>query len=91
MSKQRVTAKAQTTPARQSVKCSVVLDVDTWTKLVAAATLRGLDRSTYAAEILRKAVAGVVMFDRAMNADHSGNDKSALLAIQANESEEEAA
>jgi hypothetical protein len=51
------------------VKTSVVLDADTHGRLVVAATLRGVDRSTYAAEVLREALKGVVYFDKAMSAD----------------------
>jgi hypothetical protein len=68
VSLRRTPAKAQT-PSRPSVKTTVVLDGDTHTKLVAAATLRGIDRSTYAASILREGLKGVVCFDKAMSSD----------------------
>ena len=69
MTPRRPPAKGQTPPSRPPVKTTVVLDADTHTKLVAAATLRGIDRSTYAAGILREGLKGVVCFDKAMSSD----------------------
>jgi hypothetical protein len=66
--------RAQTPPARPSVKTTVVLDADTHTKLVAAAALRGVDRSTYAAGILREGLKGVVCFDKALSNDPGESD-----------------
>jgi hypothetical protein len=51
------------------VKTTVVLDADTHTRLVGAAALRGVDRSTYAASILKEGLKGVVLFDKAMSSD----------------------
>lgn len=56
---------ADSQPIR-SVKCTVVIDVDTHAKLAALAALRGCDRSTIAADAIRAAVASVVVFDRAV-------------------------
>src|SRR5262245_19761825 len=56
----RLPARGPTPPSRPPVKTTVVLDADTHTRLVAAATLRGVDRSTYAAGILREGLKGVV-------------------------------
>ena len=69
MSKQRRTQAQQTKPSLPSVKTTVVLDADTHTRLIVAAALRGVDRSTYAASILRDKLSGVVCFDKAMSAD----------------------
>jgi hypothetical protein len=46
------------------VKCTILLDVETHTKLAAAAAMRRVDRSTYAASILREGLRSVVCFDR---------------------------
>jgi hypothetical protein len=67
-------AKAEKPPSRPPVKTTVVLDADTHTKLVAAAALRGVDRSTYAASILREGLKGVVIFDKAMSNDPVENE-----------------
>ena len=67
-------ARAQTPPVRPTVKTTVVLDADTHTKLVAAAALRGVDRSTYAAGILREGLKGVVCFDKALSSDPGDSD-----------------
>src|SRR5262245_21833494 len=69
VSLRRTPARSQPAPSRPTVKTTVVLDADTHTKLVAAAILRGVDRSTYAASILREGLKGVVCFDKAMSAD----------------------
>lgn len=72
------------TPAdRKTVKCTVVLDVDTHTKLAAAAALRGCDRSTIAAEAIRSAVGSIVVFDRAdrrRSAGHGDPDSGEVSA-----------
>ena len=70
MSKDRRTQTSQTKPpSRPSVKTTVVLDADTHTKLIVAANLRGMDRSTYAASILREELKTVVCFDKALSSD----------------------
>ena len=63
---------AATLPSKP-VKCTILLDVETHTKLAAAAAMRRCDRSTYAAEILREGLRGIVCFDRfasGKTADH---------------------
>ena len=69
MTPRRMPVRAQTPPSRPSVKTTVVLDADTHTKVVAAATLRGVDRSSYAASSLREGLKGVVCFVKAMSSD----------------------
>jgi hypothetical protein len=49
------------------VKTTVTLDAETHTKLVAAAALRGMDRSTVAAGFIRDGVKTVIVFDKAMD------------------------
>jgi hypothetical protein len=56
------------------VKTTVVLDADTHTKLIVAANLRGVDRSTYAASILKEELKTVVCFDKAMSSDSGDSD-----------------
>jgi hypothetical protein len=46
------------------VKATVMLDVSTHAKLAVAAALRGMDRSTYAAELIAEGLRGVVAFDK---------------------------
>ena len=48
----------------RTVKCTVLLRVETHAKLAAAAALRGCDRSTFAAEAIEQALRGVVVIDR---------------------------
>lgn len=74
VSKPRASARPQAANARPPVKTSVVLDADTHTRLIAASALRHMDRSTYAAEILREQLKGVVCFDKAMKADLDDTD-----------------
>jgi hypothetical protein len=60
--------------------CSVRLDVATHAKLSAAASLSGVDKSTFCARAITEAVAGVVVIDRRKTAGHgnpSGEEVSA--------------
>jgi hypothetical protein len=74
------------------VKTSVVLDADTHGRLVVAATLRSVDRSTYAAEVLGEALKGVVDFDKALpSGPGEANDRPGGGAAVNLDAEEEAA
>jgi hypothetical protein len=73
------------------VKTSVVLDADTHSRLVVAATIRGVDRSTYAAEVLREALKGVVFFDKAMAPDPGESEDRPAGATPAKKSGDQAA
>jgi hypothetical protein len=84
-------ARAQTPLSRPSVKTTVVLDADTHTKLVAAATLRGVDRSSYAAGILREGLKGVVCFDKAMSNDPDESDDRPSRRVGISPDDQEAA
>ena len=91
MTPRRLPVRAQTPPARPSVKTTVVLDADTHTKLVAAAALRGVDRSTYAAGILREGLKGVVCFDKAMSSDSGETEDRLVRRAGISPADEEAA
>jgi hypothetical protein len=60
---------------------TVCLDVNTHARLAAAAALRGMDRSAFAAEAIRTALVGYVVIDRrskpADGDDPSGEEVSA--------------
>jgi hypothetical protein len=91
VSRKRKPADAQTTHARTgTVKTTVVLDVNTHTKLVAAAALRGLDRSTLAAGFIEEGLRGVVVFDRTLSSGNTGDEdrpnQRALITLDARES-----
>ncbi len=70
--------KAAGPPPSKPVKCTILLDVETHTKLAAGAAMRRCDRSSFAATILREGLRGIVAFDRniprkpADNADPAG-------------------
>ena len=91
MSKQRTQRDKTTTPSRPSVKTTVVLDADTHTKLIVAANLRGVDRSTYAAGILREELKSVVCFDRAMSSDSGESSDRQGGGLRVKDDDEEAA
>ena len=91
MSKKATQASKARPPARATVKATVVLDADTHGRLVVAATLRGVDRSTYAAEVLREALKGVVYFDKAMPNDPGEGSNRPTGATGEKKSDEEAA
>lgn len=74
MSKRRTQTDSTNTPPRPSVKTTVVLDADTHTKLIVAANLRGMDRSAYAAGILKEQLRSVVVFDKALSSDSGESD-----------------
>lgn len=61
------------TPARKSVKASILVDVELHARWSAAASLRGMDRSAFAVEALRTAVKGIHIIDRS----RSGKDEVA--------------
>jgi hypothetical protein len=58
------------------VKATVLLDVGTHAKLAVAAALRGLDRSTYAAELISHGLRGVVAFDKKLSGTGQGDPAS---------------
>ena len=63
---EKPTARRKTADKSPSkpVKCTVLLDVETHTKLAASAAMKRMDRSTLAASILREGLRGIVAFDR---------------------------
>jgi hypothetical protein len=73
------------------VKTTVVLDADTHTRLVAAAALRGVDRSSYAASILREGLKGVVCFDKAISSDPGESEDRPRARAGINSDDQEAA
>ena len=68
--------KAAAPQAVRRVKATVLLDVGTHARLAAAAALRGLDRSTYAAELISHGLRGVVAFDKKLNVAGQGDPAS---------------
>lgn len=48
----------------RSVKATVVVDVDTHARWAAAAALAGVDRSAWAAGVIKEALRGVIVVDR---------------------------
>lgn len=65
--------------AARTVKCTVLLRVETHARLAAAAALRGCDRSTFAAECIETGLKGVIVIDKRKPADHadlSGEERS---------------
>jgi hypothetical protein len=91
VSKRRTQTDKTNTPSRPSVKTTVVLDADTHTKLIVAANLRGVDRSTYAAGILKEELKTVVCFDRAMSSDSGESSDRQGRGLGVRDEEEEAA
>ena len=91
MTPRRQSVKEKTPPPRPPVKTTVVLDADTHTKLVAAAALRGVDRSSYAAGILREGLRGVVCFDKAIQPDPGESEDRPAGATPAKKSGDQAA
>jgi hypothetical protein len=56
--------KGVATHPSKTVKATVVVDVDLHAKWSAAASLRGMDRSAWAAEVLAEALKGLLIIDR---------------------------
>jgi hypothetical protein len=48
----------------------VLLDVGTHARLAAAAALRGVDRSTYAAGCIKAGLTGIIVVDKQTSTDH---------------------
>ncbi len=48
----------------RTVKATVVVDVDTHVRWAAAAAMANMDRSAWAAAVIREALRGVVVMDR---------------------------
>jgi hypothetical protein len=65
--------KQATPPVRPPVKTSVPLDVGTHAKLCAVSALRGVDRSRLAAQFIRAGLRGVVVIDKRIASEQSGN------------------
>lgn len=59
--RRRKTAVPQT---ERTVKATVIVDADTHVRWAAAAALANMDRSAWAAAVLREALRGVVVVDR---------------------------
>jgi hypothetical protein len=73
------------------VKASVLVDVELHARWSAAAALRGIDRSAFAAEAIREACRGIVVVDRRKSVDRSGNSDRPSLATEISPDAEEAA
>ena len=50
--------------SRPTVKCTVLIDVSTHSRLAAAAALRGCSRSTLAARYIKAGLKGIVVIDK---------------------------
>jgi len=59
--------RSAATPNAKTVKATVIVDVDTHVRWAAAAAMAGMDRSAWAANVLREALRGVVVVDRRRN------------------------
>ena len=86
--RRRGTASA---PARPPIRTSVSLDVRTHAKLAAAAALRGVDRSTLAADFIRVGLKDVVVMDSRRKSDHSKGEDRQDLDFDVNPEDEETA
>lgn len=49
---------------KQTVKTTIMLDRELYTKLVAAAAMKGVTQSQLVSDILKEALSGIVVFDR---------------------------
>jgi hypothetical protein len=68
--------KSAVTQAERTVKATVVVDVDTHVRWAAAAAMANMDRSAWAAAVIRDALRGVVVMDRRKTSDRSeGKDR----------------
>ncbi len=61
--------KAATPQSGRTVKASVLVGVELYSRWSAAAALRGVNRSAFAIEALTEATKGIVLFDRANRPD----------------------
>lgn len=61
--------KAASTQVRNLVRASILVDVETHAKWSAAASLRRMDRSTFAVNAIAEACRSIVLFDRANGPD----------------------
>ncbi len=76
---------------RQSVKASILVDVETHARWAAAAALRGMDRNAFAVEALKEALRGIVVVDRRKPTDRSGHSDRPILESIVNSDDEIAA
>lgn len=63
--------KSAVTQEARTVKTTVVIDADTHVRWAAAAAMANMDRSAWAAAVIREAVRGIVVMDRRKTSDRS--------------------
>lgn len=63
--------KSAVPQVERTVKATVVVDVDTHVRWAAAAAMANMDRSAWAAAVIREALRGVVVMDRRKTSDRS--------------------
>lgn len=69
--------KGAVASSRPTVKMTVVIDVDTHSRLAAAAALSKSDRSAYAVSLIKRGLKGLVLIDRRKSSDLVKVDGSA--------------
>lgn len=71
--------KSAVTQEARTVKTTVVIDADTHVRWAAAAAMANMDRSAWAAAVIREACRGIVVMDRRKTSDRSeGKDRQSV-------------
>jgi hypothetical protein len=83
--------KAAVPQNERTVKTSMILGVDLYTRLAAAAAMQGKTQNAIVVEILTDALGGIVVFDRRKAADRLRIDGSARPGADVDPEGEEAA
>lgn len=83
--------KSAVTQAERTVKATVVVDVDLHVRWAAAAAMAGMDRSAWAAAVLKDALRGVVVMDRRKTSDRSDTKDRPSLESPLDSDDEKAA
>jgi hypothetical protein len=84
--------KSAAPPSGKTVKASVLVGVELHARWSAAAALRGIDRSAFAAEAIAEACRGIIVVDRRKAADRvKTDDRPSQGGVISPDVEEEAA